>query len=78
MGRKAFPSSVPPPCARPRSLWLNVDKLTFPPSLFPLAPKESLLNLASEAKVPVAIHLDHATTDEDIDLALTFAEQGQF
>lgn len=32
--------------------------------------------LAEEATVPIAIHLDHATTDEDIELALTFAEQG--
>lgn len=37
---------------------------------------EALLSLAAEATVPVAIHLDHATTDEDIDRALTFAEEG--
>lgn len=32
--------------------------------------------LAEQATVPIAIHLDHATTDEDIDRALTFAEEG--
>ncbi|CDZ98367.1 Fructose 1,6-bisphosphate aldolase [Phaffia rhodozyma] len=37
---------------------------------------QCLLSLAKEAKVPIAIHLDHATTDHDIDTALAFAEQG--
>lgn len=32
--------------------------------------------LAEQASVPVAVHLDHATTDADIDRALTFAEEG--
>ena len=35
-----------------------------------------VLDMASQASVPVAVHLDHATTAEDIDMALTFAEQG--
>jgi hypothetical protein len=39
-------------------------------------PTEALLMLAEQATVPIAIHLDHATTDEDIDRALTFAEEG--
>lgn len=35
-----------------------------------------LVDLAHSASVPIAVHLDHATTDEDIDTALTWAEQG--
>jgi fructose-bisphosphate aldolase class II len=35
-----------------------------------------LLDLAHSASVPIAVHLDHATTEQDIDMALTFAEQG--
>jgi fructose/tagatose bisphosphate aldolase len=34
------------------------------------------VNLAHSASVPIAVHLDHATTEEDIDTALTFAERG--
>lgn len=35
-----------------------------------------ILDLASNASVPVAVHLDHATTEEDIDMALSWAETG--
>jgi fructose-bisphosphate aldolase class II len=35
-----------------------------------------VLELAHAASVPIAVHLDHATTDEDIDTALRFAEAG--
>ncbi|KAJ9122868.1 hypothetical protein QFC24_003906 [Naganishia onofrii] len=34
------------------------------------------VNLAHSASVPIAVHLDHATTEHDIDTALTFAERG--
>ena len=34
------------------------------------------LNLAHSASVPISVHLDHATTEQDIDTALTFAERG--
>lgn len=34
------------------------------------------LNIAHSASVPIAVHLDHATTEHDIDTALTFAERG--
>ncbi|CAO1613021.1 unnamed protein product [Parajaminaea phylloscopi] len=34
------------------------------------------LDTCHEAQVPISVHLDHAGTDEDIDLALTWAEQG--
>ncbi|GHJ88970.1 hypothetical protein NliqN6_5372 [Naganishia liquefaciens] len=34
------------------------------------------LNLAHSATVPISVHLDHATTEKDIDTALTFAERG--
>jgi fructose-bisphosphate aldolase class II len=34
------------------------------------------LNLAHSASVPISVHLDHATTEEDIDTSLTFAERG--
>ncbi len=35
-----------------------------------------LLDLAHSATVPIAVHLDHATTAEDIDAALSLAETG--
>lgn len=34
------------------------------------------LDTAHGASVPISVHLDHAGTDEDIDRALTWAEQG--
>lgn len=34
------------------------------------------LESAHAASVPVSVHLDHAGTDEDIDRALTWAEEG--
>ncbi|KAI9353210.1 aldolase [Zopfochytrium polystomum] len=34
------------------------------------------LDAARAASVPISVHLDHATTDEDVDFALTLAEQG--
>ncbi len=34
------------------------------------------LDLCHSASVPISVHLDHATTDEDIDTALRFAEEG--
>jgi len=34
------------------------------------------LDAAHSASVPISVHLDHATTDEDISVALTFAEEG--
>jgi len=34
------------------------------------------LDAAHTASVPISVHLDHATTDEDIDTALRFAEEG--
>lgn len=35
-----------------------------------------LLDLAHSASAPVSVHLDHATTEEDIDTALRFVEEG--
>jgi fructose-bisphosphate aldolase class II len=34
-----------------------------------------ILDAARSSTVPIAVHLDHATTAEDIDLVLTWAEQ---
>lgn len=35
-----------------------------------------LLDLAHSASVPISVHLDHATTDHDIETALSLAEAG--
>jgi fructose-bisphosphate aldolase class II len=35
-----------------------------------------MLDLAASASVPIAVHMDHATTKEDIETVLGFAEQG--
>ncbi|PWN54496.1 aldolase [Violaceomyces palustris] len=35
-----------------------------------------VLEVAHGASVPISVHLDHAADDQDIDMALTFAEQG--
>lgn len=34
------------------------------------------LDTCHNARVPISVHLDHAGTDEDIDLALAWAEEG--
>jgi fructose-bisphosphate aldolase class II len=51
--------------------------LLFPATLrqFGLPFLKFILDLARSSTVPIAVHLDHATTAEDIDLVLTWAEQ---